>query len=410
MATVNSFETASGRAAAAGAVDLLIGISGMIGVSGAARDEEFRARSAKCLQSLALGLPGLRIAVACPAASGAESFADSEFLTYEFSDGAAALPWLAAPAAYRSIAKLAESRQARACVMLSADLGAFDARSILDLARPLMEARTLSLPIYPTGKYEGLLNCGVLYPFARALFGKQVRYPLPLDFGIGGGMIARLAAEGSRQQAAVVWPSIEGSLGDASMAQVYVGARHVAHSEGIDLSTVLGSLAGSLFEEAEKTAAVWQRVRASQALPVFGTPEATIGESEAVDVRPLIESFHLGWRNLQEVWGLVLPPVTLLELKRLSRLPAEQFRLPDGVWARVVYDFALAHRLRTISRNHLLGALTPLYLAWVASYAAEVRDVDAAAAELRIERLASAFEEAKPYFVSRWRWPDRFNP
>jgi hypothetical protein len=66
--------------------------------------------------------------------------------------------------------------------------------------------------------------------------------------------------------------------------------------------------------------------------------------------------------------------------------------------------------LRTISRNHLLGALTPLYLAWVASYAAEVRDADAVAAERRIERLAAAFEEAKPYFVSRWRWPDRFNP
>jgi hypothetical protein len=76
----------------------------------------------------------------------------------------------------------------------------------------------------------------------------------------------------------------------------------------------------------------------------------------------------------------------------------------------MIYDFALAYRLRTISRTHLLGALTPLYLGWVASYAAEVRTLDAEAAERRVERLAAAFEEAKPYFVSRWRWPDRFNP
>ena len=33
-----------------------------------------------------------------------------------------------------------------------------------------------------------------------------------------------------------------------------------------------------------------------------------------------------------------------------------------------VFDFILAYRLRTINRGHLLGALTPLYLAWVASH------------------------------------------
>lgn len=406
MATANNFESATGTSASPGAVDLLIG------VTGAARDEELRAKSIDCLPSLAQAAPGLRIAVACPVANAAEaeSFSDSRFLAYELSEAAAALPWLASPAAYRALARLAQRKQARACVMLGADLGAFDARSILALAQPLLEARTLSLPIYPTGKYEALLNSGVLYPFARALFGKQVRYPLALDFGIAGGMIARLAADGNRGQASIVWPSIEGALSEASMAQAHVGARHGARTEGIDLSTVLGTLAGSLFEEAEKTAAAWQRVRASQAPPMFGMAAGAAGDSEAVDVRPLIESFTLGWRNLQEVWGLVLPPVTLLELKKLSRQPAEQFHLPDGVWARIVYDFALAHRLRTISRSHLLGALTPLYLAWVASYAAEVRDADAVAAESRIERLAAAYEEAKPYFVSRWRWPDRFNP
>ena len=150
-------------------------------------------------------------------------------------------------------------------------------------------------------------------------------------------------------------------------------------------------------------------MRASQPTLVFGSP-TTVNDGDGVDVRPLIESFNLGSRNLQEVWGLVLPPVILLELKRLSRLPMEQFRMPDAVWAKIVYDFALAHRLRSIGRNHLLGALTPLYLGWVASYVAEVQAGDAVEAEQRIERLAAAFEETKPYFVSRWRWPDRFNP
>ena len=42
--------------------------------------------------------------------------------------------------------------------------------------------------------------------------------------------------------------------------------------------------------------------------------------------------------------------------------------MPESLCARIVFDFLLAHRLRTINRGHLLGALIPLYLAWVASH------------------------------------------
>jgi hypothetical protein len=84
--------------------------------------------------------------------------------------------------------------------------------------------------------------------------------------------------------------------------------------------------------------------------------------------------------------------------------------MPDELWVRIVYDFALAHRLRTMNRGHLMGALTPLYLGWVASYAQEVATLSPFAAEQRFEQLARSYEEGKPYLVSRWRWPDRFNP
>jgi hypothetical protein len=73
-----------------------------------------------------------------------------------------------------------------------------------------------------------------------------------------------------------------------------------------------------------------------------------------------------------------------------------------------VYDFLLAYRLRTINRGHLLGALTPLYLAWAASH---ILMTEAGTdPERHIEAVAAAFEADKPYLVSRWRWPDRFNP
>ena len=58
----------------------------------------------------------------------------------------------------------------------------------------------------------------------------------------------------------------------------------------------------------------------------------------------------------------------------------------------------------------MLRALTPIYLGWVASYALELENATPEAIEQRLERLCVAYETTKSYLISRWRWPDRFNP
>jgi hypothetical protein len=396
----------------------------VVGITGPAEPGQLRARAAEALYTLIAEMsaegPPLRVAVASAGVEGVTAESDPadidspvHFVEYSLaSNMPRALPWLSPPAAHRALARLAASVNARACLMLAEDLTALDRDSIEALADPLMEGSAqLTMPLYPAGRYEGLVNSSILYPFTRALYGRQLRYPLALDFGVAGPALARLAAEPMRgQSTAICWPGVEGAIANVTMAQVFLKTAHNVRNDGLELSTVLGLLAASLFEDAEGRAAVWQRVRGSRPVPAIGNPAAALEDGDGVDTQPLLESFNLALRNLQEVWSPVLPPVTLLELRRIARLPPEEFRLPDTLWARMIYDFALAYRLRTISRTHLLGALTPLYLGWVASYAAEVRTLDAEAAERRVERLAAAFEEAKPYFVSRWRWPDRFNP
>lgn len=162
----------------------------------------------------------------------------------------------------------------------------------------------------------------------------------------------------------------------------------------------------------ETHAPLWQRVRSAPAVPLpHPVDTARAGASpHDIDTAPMVKSFLLGSRSLQDVWGLLLPPVTLLDLKRLALLPAERFRMPDELWVRIVYDFALGYRLRTLNRTHLLGALTPLYLGWVASFINEARTEPGFDPEIRSEKLARSFEDGKPYLVRRWRWPDRFNP
>ena len=121
-----------------------------------------------------------------------------------------------------------------------------------------------------------------------------------------------------------------------------------------------------------------KETRGSVSVPARGEyRRSRLKKPETLDMNRMVETFRLGVRDLQEIWSLVLPPATLFELRKVSRSAPEQVNMPDELWARIVYDFALAHRLRTINRDHLLRSMTPLYLAWVVSYARELETAGA---------------------------------
>jgi hypothetical protein len=237
-------------------------------------------------------------------------------------------------------------------------------------------------------------------------------------------MAERLASAAQRftasgQNSALLWPVAEAAAAGLSVTEVDVGIRAIPAPDSADLNSILAHVAGSLFADIEVKASFWQRARlayspkdAAAHGQVTAAQEQGAQLPDPPDIQPMLDSFRIAYSNLHELWSLVLPPNSLLGLKKLSLMSAVEFRMPDALWARIVYDFVLAYRLRTINRGHLMGALTPLYLAWVASHLrlASSTGHGALAPEAHIEALAAAFETDKPYLVSRWRWPDRFNP
>jgi hypothetical protein len=398
----------------AGPVDLLIGISGAVSV------DVLRQQAAGLLDGLQKGAGISRVVIAYPGGAetgGIDNDANTNALrlmpyTLASSDPAS-LPWLISSAWLKAICSLGVDLNAKACVALHGDLGMLSDERLQLLTQPIFEKQCdLVLPVYPSRKFDGLLNHSILAPLARALYGQRVRYPLAQDLGCSTRMLQKLSeshVSRGRSEGALLWPATHAAINSYQVCQANVDVHH-ATPTGLELSAVLTSLAGSAFSEMEMYAPYWQRVRSSQPTATSGNIIQQVSDGEPVDAKPLIDSFVLGSSNLQEVWGLVLPPVTLLELKKLARCAPESFRMPDELWVRIVYDFALGYRLRTINRGHLMGALTPLYLGWVASYIQEVAKHSPLAAEQRFEQLAKAYEEGKPYLVSRWRWPDRFNP
>ena len=393
----------------------------VVGVAGTVSPDDLRPRAERVLQELGSGASALRFVFALPGTASdtsVEAGDHSPLRMLPFSPPAqgGAEFWAGVSAHQRAVLSLASSLNARACIVLGSDLAALDAHAIQLFVYAVLDRQCgLVMPVYPAAKNDGLINSGILSPLSRALYGRRVRFPLTFDFAASGALCASLAQTNAAAQAsgnALLWPVTVAATQHAQVpvGQVYIDVHHSVATEGLELSAVLGQLTGSLFHEMELCASHWQRIRGSQPTVVWGNAGDGPPDGQAIDPQPMLDSFLLGSKNLDEVWRLILPPNTLLELRRLTRLAPEQFRMPEDLWAGIVYDFALAYRLRTISRVHLLGALTPLYLGWAASYVREVSSLGAAAAEQRLEEFARAWEEKKPYLLSRWRWPDRFNP
>jgi hypothetical protein len=317
---------------------------------------------------------------------------------------------------YRAIVAASENLNARAYALIASAVEAVTPEWIERLSGPVLEQNfDLVSPRYVFHRFEGILTSGILYPLTRSVYGKRIQNPLGPDFGASSRFLLQiLQSDSTRPRGVPVRNAVplgpEAVSRGFQVCQANLGERKYPPVDWKNLSSVLADVLGPLFAVMERDAPLWQRVRGSEPVTTYGPPLPSVTNKVEVDVRRLLEPFQLGFRNLQEIWGLLLPPKTLFELQRLGRLGPEQFRFPDELWVRIIYDFSLGYRLRSISRDHLLRALTPLYLGWVASYAIEAEKMDARSTEHRIERLCGAFEAGKPYLVSRWRWPDRFNP
>ncbi len=368
----------------------------------------------RVLANLTASFPAEGLLIASPDAISDALPADSYPSLRIVAAPASNASWTLTAADFVNAYQLAKKNEAHAILMLGRESGSLGTSALRTLATAVLTTPTdLAVPYYDLQPHAGLVNSAILYPLTRALFASRVRFPLAVDLALSLRMAECLAGAAHRftalnQGETPLWPINEAAVAGLTIDQFDVGPRVQPQSAGPDLNSILPLVTGSLFSDIDAKAAFWQRFRqlppARDPLPIPQAPSI----NAAADIAPMLQAFRLAYTNLHEIWSLVLPPNSLLGLKRLSTTDAADFRMPESLWARIVFDFLLAHRLRTINRGHLLGALIPLYLAWVASHINIT--TSGTTPECHIEAVAAAFEADKTYLVSRWRWPDRFNP
>jgi glucosylglycerate synthase len=312
--------------------------------------------------------------------------------------------------AVRTVLGASRTLQTRAVVMLNAGISSMTPEWIRGLAQPVLKGDcAFVLPVYERGRYEGTLTQVFVAPLMRALFGHQVWHPMADEFGCSGEVADFLLAQDIwttdlARQGLEFWLPVGVADGAFPLAQSVLGPRVLAPAAlQPPLGSAVGRVAGALFSIAERHEAGWLDVRGSEPVALFGVLPGPVKRVETIDPKRMLEGFRQGVRDLLPIWERILSPESLGDVLVLSEYPTGEFRLADRLWARIVFDFLLAHRARVMYRSHIAQSLTPLYLGCAASLVLETQGRPATAVAQAAERLARTFEDEKPYLMDRWR-------
>jgi hypothetical protein len=314
--------------------------------------------------------------------------------------------------AFRTIFEIARRLKAKACAVVDSDLRSITPEWIELLVRPVLEeSYDYVAPYYLRHKYDGTITNSIVYPLTSTLYGQRIRQPIGGDFGFSGRLAGHYLEKHVWESDVArfgidIWMTTEAIASGARVCQSFLGAKiHNPKDPAADLSAMLVQVMGAVFALMEEHQPVWAGVKGSNPVKLFGFQYDVGVEPVNVNVDRMISSFRHGLADLEPIWRQMLGPDTVEGLLPLKDCPPQAFRIPDNLWARLIYDVAVSYHRRVMPREHLLKAFTPLYLGRTASFVLETQGLTSSEAEGRIEALCQAFEERKPYLVERWQAP-----
>ena len=312
--------------------------------------------------------------------------------------------------AFRTIFEIAGALDAKACAVVDSDLRSITPEWIELLVTPILKGGyDYVSPLYHRHKFDGTITNSIVYPLTRALYGRRVRQPIGGDFGFSGSLaqyyltkdvwetdVARFGID--------IWMTTTAIANGFKVTQSFLGAKiHDAKDPGADLSSMLYQVVSATFELMETYSEVWMPIRGTEPVPAFGF-EYTVGlEHVNVNTARMLNTFREGLRNLGEIWRDILGAGDFGEVERLGAMTDSEFHFPIGLWAQVVYDYALAFHKRKLPVEHLIKSMTPLYIGKTASFIIEAKDMAQTEADAEIEKLCLEFEKRKDYLVTNWK-------
>jgi hypothetical protein len=248
----------------------------------------------------------------------------------------------------------------------------------------------------------------VLSPLVAAAYGCEIEEPFAGEVAFSGRLASHFLTQDEWQHdyvrfAPELWMVTTALVGEYKFCQAFLGPRvHLSHPSSMNLDVTIRQIVGALFSCMEVHQSYWTGRDGVRAVPEFGFQYDLDLPPIRVNRKRMLNTFLQGVSELSSVLEPALSPQTLRQIRDIAKRSTDGPWYPDDLWVRTVYEFAGAFHRSVINRDHLLQALTPLYLGRINSFMSESPKSSPTGARERINRLRKQFETLKPYLGECW--------
>ncbi len=300
---------------------------------------------------------------------------------------------------------------AKAVIIVDADLKSITPLWIRNLGEPLFDQYQFVAPLYVRHKYDGTLTNNIVYPLTRSLYGRRVRQPIGGDYGFSGELAGAFLESdiwntSISEYGVDIWMTTTAIRNKVPVVQAFMGNSKVhkvkdalAYSEAIFPNVIT-----TLFELMLRYDSFWKDVKWSRPTAIFGfgAAEVEMPPIVEVEIKALWDRFGTGLKLNCDKYRETLTSENVNKLQEATELPQDLFELPTGLWAKILYDFAVAYKKTILPRNELIDILLPLYYGKTLSFVLETQAMNNQQVEEYIEDQCLQFEKAKPYLMEHW--------
>ncbi len=301
--------------------------------------------------------------------------------------------------------------KAKAVVVVDADLKSITPEWIKHLGEPVFSGFSYVAPLYIRHKYDGTITNGIAYPMTRCLYGRRVRQPIGGDFGFSG-KLGKAFYDGNGWSEAVanfgidIWMTTLAISQKAQICQSFMGRPKVHRTKdpGAHLGPMFREVVGTIFAMMKNFYSFWTKVKYSRPTSIygFGLGETEMPPEVKVDTSNLMSKFQDGFKENSRIWEKVLTEDVYKKLREIRNMKESEFAFPTDLWARVLFDMAIAYREQLVERDMMMESLIPLYFGRTLSFVKKTKRMSIKQAEEAIEEDCMTFEMAKPYLIRRW--------
>lgn len=313
--------------------------------------------------------------------------------------------------ALRAIFEAARMLRVKACVVVDSDLRSITPDWIRQLANPIVNDNyDYITPYYRRHKYDGTITNNIAYPLTRALYGVDVRQPIGGDFGLSGDLaktyIAKDVWESNVARFGIdIWMTTTAINEGFRIAQTYLGVKiHDTKDPAAHLGPMFRQVVGSLFMMMKSYSDRWQTVEEVEQVPILGKSLITEPETVNVNLDALIEKFQAGFDEYGDLWQELMNTTNYVAVSELAKLSYATYCFPPGLWARILFDFAVAynHGIDSTTPDEIVESMTGLYYGRTAGLVRTTWDMTTVQAEEVVKAQAVTFLRLKPYLIAKW--------